>query len=93
MVPIQRTWQDEKVVHLLPPNVPELIGHVVCVLLDNSRKIGLSLNRMWSRPSDSGVLVHSVDPIGKSCSLVLMVCQSRDAMNCVPSVLTNLVAT
>ena len=81
MVPVERTWQDEKVVHLLPPNVPELIGHAVRVLLDNSRKIGLSLNCMWSRPSDSRVPMCSVDPIGKSCSLVLMVCRSRNAMN------------
>ena len=93
VVPVERTWQNEKVVHSLPLNVPELITHAVRVLLDNSRKIGLSLNRMWSRPRDSGVLVHSVDPIDKSCSLVLMVCRSRDAMNCVPSVLTNLAAT
>ena len=48
---------------------------------------------MWSRPSDSEVSVHSVDPTGKSYNLVLMVCRSRDAMNCVPSVLTNLAAT
>ena len=81
MVPVERTWQDEKVVHSLPPNVPELIGHAVCVLLDNSRKIGLSLNYMWSWPSESGVPVHSVDPTGKSCSLILMVCRSRNVMN------------
>ena len=81
MVPIERTWQDEKVVHLLPPNVPELIGHAVRILLDNSRNIGLILNYMWSRLSDSGVPMSSVDPTSKSCSLVLMVCRSRNAMN------------
>ena len=81
VVPFERTWQDEKVVHSLPPNVSELIRHAVRVLLDNSHKICLSLNRMWSRPSDSGVPIHSVDPIDKSCSLVLMVCRFRDAMN------------
>ena len=81
MVPVEHTWQDEKVVYSLPPNVPELIGHAVRVLLDNSRKIGLSLNCMWSRPSDSGVPMHSVDPIGKSCSVELMVCRSGNAMN------------
>ena len=81
MVPLLRTWQDEKVVRLLPSNVPELIGHAVRVLLDNSRKIGLSLNCMWSWPSDSEVPMRSVDPTGKSCSLVLMVCRSRNAMN------------
>ena len=93
VVPVERTWKDKKVVHSLPPNVPELIGHAVRVLLDNSHKICLSLNRMWLWPSDSGVPVHSVDPTGKSCSLVLMVCGSRYAMNCVPSILTNLAAT
>ena len=36
--------------------------------------------------------MHSVDPTGKSYSLVLMVCRSRDAMNYVPSLLTNLAA-
>ena len=81
MVPIERTWQDEKVIHSLPPNVPELIRHAVRVLLDNSRKIGLSLNCMWSWPSDSIVPMHSVDPTDKSYSLVLMVCRSRNAMN------------
>ena len=81
VVPVERTWQDEKVVHSLPPNVPELIGHAIRVLLDNSHKICLSLNRMWSRPSDSGVPMHSVDPTCKSCSQVLMVWGSRDAMN------------
>ena len=93
VVPIERTWKDKKVVHSLPFNVPELIEHAVRIFLDNSHKIFLSLNCMWSWPSDSGVLVHSVDSTGKSCSLVLMVCGSRYAMNCVPSVLTNLVAT
>ena len=48
---------------------------------------------MWLRPSDSEVHVHSIDPIDKSCNLVLMVCQSRDAIICVPSILTNLAAT
>ena len=81
MVLVERTWQDEKVVHSLPPNVSELIGHAVHVFLDNSRKIGLSLNCMWSRPSDFGVPMRSVDPTSKSCSLVLMVCRSRNAMN------------
>ena len=81
MVPVERTWQDKKVVHSLPPNVPELIEHVVRVLLDNSCKIGLSLNCMWSRPSDSGVPMRSVDPTNKSCSFVLMVCRSRNALN------------
>ena len=81
MVPVEYTWQDEKVVHSLPPNVPELIGHAVRVLLDNSRKIGPSLNCMWSRPSDSGVPMRFIDPTSKSRSLVLMVCHSRNAMN------------
>ena len=93
VVLVERTWKDKKVVHSLRSNVPELIGHAVCVLLDNSYKIFLCLNCMWSWPSDSGVPVHSVDPTGKSCSLVLMVCGSRYAMNCVPSILTNLAAT
>ena len=93
VVPVERTWKDKKVVHSLPLNVPELIGHAVRVLLDNSHKICLSLNRMWSWPSDFGVPMHPVDPTGKSCSLVLMVCGSRYTMNCVPSILTNLVAT
>ena len=62
MVPVERTWQDEKIVHSLSPNVPELIGHAVPILLDNCHKIGFNLNRMWSWPSDSGVLVHFVDP-------------------------------
>ena len=47
VVPVERTWQDEKVVHSLLSNIPELIGHAVHVLLDNSYKICLSLNRMW----------------------------------------------
>ena len=81
MVPVERTWQDEKVVHSLPSNIPEFIGHAVRVLLDNSRKIGLSFNCMWLQPSDSGVPMHFVDPTAKSCSLVLMVCHSRNAMD------------
>ena len=81
MVLVECTWQDNKVVHSLPPNVPELIGHAVLVLLDDSHKICLSLNRIWSRPNDSRVPMHSVDPTGKSCSLVLMVCRSGDTMN------------
>ena len=81
MVLVERTWQDEKVVYSFPPNVPELVGHAVRILLDNSRKIGLSLNYMWSRPSDSGFSMRFVDSTGKSCSLVLMVCRSRNAMN------------
>ena len=70
VVPVERTWKNKKVVHSLPPNVPELIRHVVRVLLDNSHKICLSLNCMWLWPSDSRVPVHSVAPTGKSCSLV-----------------------
>ena len=93
VVLIERTWKEKKVVHSLPPNIRELIGHVVRILLDNSHKICLSLNRMWSWPSDSVVPMHSVDPTSKSCSLVLMICGSRYAMNCVPSILTNLAAT
>ena len=81
VVPVERTWQDKKVIHSLPPNVPELIGHAVRVLLDNTHKICLNLNCMWSWPSDSGVPMHSVDPTGKSCSLVFMVCGSKDAIN------------
>ena len=81
VVPVERTWQDKKVVHSIPLNVPELVGHAVHVLLDNSHEICLSLNRMWLRPSDSKVPMHSIDPTGKSCSLVLMVCGSKDAMN------------
>ena len=34
--------------------------------------------------------MHSVNPIGKSYNLVLLVCQSSDAMNYVPNILTNL---
>ena len=93
VVQVECTWQEEKVVHSLPPNVPELIGHAIRVLLDNSCKIGLYQSCMWLRSSDSRVPLHSVDPTGKSYSLVLMVCRSRDAMNCVPSVFTNLPAT
>ena len=93
VVPVERTWQDERVVHSLSPNVPEFIGHAVHVLLDNSHKICLSLNRMWSRTSDSEVPVHSIDPTDKNCSLVFMVCRSRDAMNCVLNALANLAAT
>ena len=36
--------------------------------------------------------MHSVDPTGKNYSLVLMVCRSKDAMNCVLSVLIDLAA-
>ena len=93
VVPVECTWQDEKVFHSLPPNIPELIGHVVRVFLDNSHKICLNLNHMWLRPSDYGIPMHSVDPTGKSSCLVLMVCGSRVAMNSVLSVLTKLVAT
>ena len=93
MVPIEDSWQDKKVVHLLPPNVFELIGYAVRVFLDNSHKICFSLNCVCSWPSDSRVLIHSVNLAGKSCSLVLMICRSRDAMNYVPNTLTNLGAT
>ena len=93
VVPVEHSWQDKKVVHLLAPNVSKFIGYAVRVLLDNSHKICLRLNCMCSWPSDSRVSMHSINSIDKSCSLVLMVCRSKDAMNYVPSVLTNLVAT
>ena len=92
-VRIEDSWQNKKVVHSLPSNVSKLIGHVVYILLDNSHKTCLSLNCMYSWPSDSKVPMHSINPTGKSCSLVLIVCQSRDAMIYVPSIPTNLAAT
>ena len=93
MILVECSWQDKKVVHSLPPDVLELIGHAVRVLLDNNHKICFSLNCKWSWPSNSRVPMHFIDPTSKSYNLVLMVCRSRHAMNYVPSVLTNLAAT
>ena len=93
MVPVQRSWQDEKVVYSLLSNVSELIGHAIRILLDDSHEISLSLNsvRLWA--GDSGISMGSVNPFGMGGSLVLMVRGSGDAVNYVPSILTNLAVT
>ena len=92
VVLVEHSWQEEKVVYSLPPNIDELIRHAVHISLDNSYKICFNLNCVCSRPNDSKIPMHSVNPTSKSCSLVLMVCRSRDAMNYILSVLTNLAA-
>ena len=93
VVPIQHSWQDEKVVHSLLSNFFELIGHAICVLLDDSHEICLCLNSVCTWLGDSSISMGFVNSFGMRYSLILMVCQSTDAMNYVPSVLTNLVET
>ena len=93
VVPVQRSRQDEKVVYSLLSNVPELIGHTIRVLLDDSHEISLSLNSVRPWAGDSGISMGSVNPSGMGGSLVLMVRGSRDVVNYVPSILTNLAVT
>ena len=91
VVPVEYSWQDEKVVHSLLSNVSELIGHAIHVLLDDSHKIHLCLNSLCAWLGDSSIFMGSVNSSGMGGSLVLMVRRSGDAMNYVPSVFTNLV--
>ena len=93
MVPVQRSWQDNKVIHLLLANVSKLIGHEVIVLLDNNHEICLHLDGVCLWSSDSSISMHFVNPSNKGGNLVFMICQSGHAMNYVPSVLINLVIT
>ena len=90
VVLVQRSRLDEKVVYSLLSNVSELIGHAIRVLLDDSHEISLRLNSMGPWAGDSGISIGSVNPSGMGGSLVLMVCGFRDAVNYVPSILTNL---
>ena len=48
---------------------------------------------MYAWAGDSSISMGSVNPFGMGGSLVLMVCGSRDAMNYVPSIFTNLAVT
>ena len=93
VVPVQRSRQDEKVVYSLLSNVSELIGHAICVLLDDSHEISLRLNSVRPWAEDSGISMGSVNPSGMGDSLVLMVRGSEDVVNYVPSILTNLAVT
>ena len=93
MVPIEHSRQDKKVVNLLLSNVSELIGHVIRVLLDDSHEICLRLNSMCAWPRDSRISMAFVNPSGMGGSLILMVRGSKDAMNFVPSIFTNLMVT
>ena len=93
VVPVQRSRQDEKVVYSLLSNVSELIGHAICVLLDDSHEISLRLNSVRPWAGDSGISMGSVNPSGMGGSLVLMVRGSEDVVNYVPSILTNLAVT
>ena len=88
---LERNKQDEKVVYSLLFNVFELIGHAIRVLLDDSHEISLRLNSVCTWPRDSSISMGSVNPSSMGGNLVLMVRQSGDAMNYVPSVFTNLV--
>ena len=56
-------------------------------------EISHRLNSVCAWPGDSSISMGSVNPSGMSCSFVLMVRQSGDAMNYVPSVFTNLTVT
>ena len=93
VVPVQRSRQDEKVVYSLLSNVSELIGHAIRVLLDDSHEISLSLNNVRPWAGDSRISMGSVNPSGMDGSLVFMVRRSGDAVNYVPSILTNLAVT
>ena len=93
MVPVERSWQDEKVVYSLLSNVSELIWHAIRVLLDDSHEISLHLNNVCVWPGDSSISMGSVNPSSMGGSLVLMVHRFGDAMNYVPSVFTNLAVT
>ena len=93
VVLVERSWQDEKVVYLLLSNVSELIGHTIRILLDDSYETRLRLNSLCEWPEDFSISMGSVNPFGIGGSLVLMVRQSGDAMNYVPSVFTNFAVT
>ena len=93
VVPVQRSRQDEKVVYSLLSNVSELIGHAIRVLLDDIHEISLSLNSVRSWAGDSRISMGSVNPSGMGGSLVLMVRGFGDAVNYIPSILTNLAVT
>ena len=77
----------------LLPNVSELIGHAIHVLLDDSHEICLCLNCVCAWLGDSSISIGSVNPSSMHGNLVLMVCRSRDAMNYISSVLTKLTIT
>ena len=93
VVPVERSWQDEKVVYLLLSNVSELIGHAIHILLDESHEICLHLNSVCAWAGDSSISMGFVNSSSMDGSLVLMVCRSGDAMNYVPSVFINLAVT
>ena len=93
MVRVEHSWQDEKVVYSLLSNVSKLIGHAIRIPLDNSHEISLHLNSVCAWPGDSSISMGFVNPSGIGGSLVLIVRRSRDAMNYVPSVFTNLAIT
>ena len=73
MVPVERSWQDKKVVHLLLSNVSKLIKHAIRVLLDDSHEISLCLNSMCAWPGDSSISMGFVNPSSMGGNLVLMV--------------------
>ena len=72
-VPVERSWQDKKVVHLLLSNVFELIGHTIRVRLDDCHEIFLYLNSVCAWPGDSNISMGSVNFSSMGGSLVLMV--------------------
>ena len=74
MVLVERSWQDEKVVHSLLSNVSELIEHAICVLLDDSHEIRLHLNSVYVWAGDSSISMGSVNLSVLGDNLVLMVC-------------------
>ena len=90
VVLVQRSRQDKKVVYSLLSKVSELIRHAIRVLLDDSHEISLNLNSVRPWAGDSRISMGSVNPSGMGSSLVLMVRGSGDAVNYVPSILTNL---
>ena len=60
VVPLERSWQDEKVVHSFFSNVSELIGYTIRILLDGSHEVSLRLNSMYAWPGDSSISMDSV---------------------------------
>ena len=68
-----------------------LFGMQSAFILDNSHEILLGLDSVCLWPSNSNISMHFVDLSSKGDGLVFMVCQSRDAMNHIASILTNLV--
>ena len=73
VVLVEHSRPDKKVVYSLFSNVSKLIGHAICVLLDDSHEISLCLNNVYAWPGDSSISLDFVNPSSMNGNLVLMV--------------------